>query len=255
MAYVKIDTSDGVARLTLNDPGKRNAVNQTMNDEICAALDELEPDPAIGALVVTGAGKGFCAGADLDDLLAAESTGVTRIYGGFLRVAHSPLATVAAVNGAAVGAGMNMVLACDIVLAGRRWARFDSRFLQIGLHPGGGHTWRLKHVTDRTTTMAMVIFGEVLSAEDAHRTGLAWQVVVDDDLLDRAHELAARAAAQPKDLVARTKATILSLDEVTDSAAAIDRELHPQLWSMGQRPFKDLVRRLQSQISSQRPSG
>ena len=162
MAYVKIDTSDGVAQLTLNDPGKRNAVNQTMNDEICAALDELEPDPAIGALVVTGAGKGFCAGADLDDLLAAESTGITRIYEGFLRVAHSPLATVAAVNGAAVGAGMNMVLACDIVLAGRRWARFDSRFLQIGLHPGGGHTWRLKHATDRTTTMAMVIFGEVL---------------------------------------------------------------------------------------------
>ena len=103
--------------------------------------------------------------------------------------------------------------------------------------------------------MAMVIFGEVLSAEDAHRTGLAWQVVDDDDLLDRAHELAARAAAQPKDLVARTKATILSLDEVTDSAEAIDRELHPQLWSMGQRPFKDLVRRLQSQITSQRPSG
>ena len=171
MADVKIDTSDGVAQLTLNDPGKRNAVNQTMNDEICAALDELEPDPAIGALVVTGAGKGFCAGADLDDLLAAESTGITRIYEGFLRVAHSPLATVAAVNGAAVGAGMNMVLACDIVLAGRRWARFDSRFLQIGLHPGGGHTWRLKHATDRTTTMAMVIFGEVLTAEDAHRTG------------------------------------------------------------------------------------
>ena len=186
MAYVKIDTSDGVAQLTLNDPGKRNAVNQTMNDEIGAALDELEPDPAIGALVVTGAGKGFCAGADLDDLLAAESTGITRIYEGFLRVAHSPLATVAAVNGAAVGAGMNMVLACDIVLAGRRWARFDSRFLQIGLHPGGGHTWRLKHATDRTTTMAMVIFGEVLSAEDAHRAGLAWQVVDDDGLLDRA---------------------------------------------------------------------
>ena len=176
MSYVMLDTSDGVAQLTLNDPDRRNTVSQAMNDEIVAALDEIEPDPGIGALVVTGAGKGFCAGAVLDDLLAAESTGITRIYGGFLRVAHSPLATVAAVNGAAVGAGMNMVLACDIVLAGRRWARFDSRFLQIGLHPGGGHTWRLRHVTDRTTTMAMVIFGEVLSADDAHRAGLAYQV-------------------------------------------------------------------------------
>lgn len=250
MPFVNIDIADGVARLTLNDPGKRNAVNQAMNDEICAALDDLEPDPSIGALVVTGAGKGFCAGADLDDLLAAESTGITRIYEGFLRVAHSPLATIAAVNGAAVGAGMNMVLACDIVLAGRRWARFDSRFLQIGLHPGGGHTWRLTHATDRTTAMAMVIFGEVLSADDAHRTGLAWEVVDDDTLIDRAHELAAKAAAQPKELVARTKATILSLDEVTGSEAAVDRELHPQLWSMGQPPFKDLVRRLQSQIAS-----
>ena len=250
MSYVMIDTSDGVAQLTLNDPAKRNAVSEAMNAEISAALDELEADPEIGALVITGAGKGFCAGADLDDLLAAESTGITRIYEGFLRVAHSPLATVAAVNGAAVGAGMNMVLACDIVLAARDRARFDSRFLQIGLHPGGGHTWRLRHMTDRTTAMAMVIFGEVLSADDAHRRGLAWEVADDDDLLARAHELAARAAAQPKELVARTKATILSLDEITDSSAAVDHELHPQLWSMGQPAFKDLVRRLQSKISS-----
>ncbi len=252
MPYVMIDTSDGVAQLTLNDPGKRNAINQAMNDELVAALDELEPDPAIGALVVTGAGKGFCAGADLDDLLAAKSTGITRIYEGFLRVAHSPLATVAAVNGAAVGAGMNMVLACDIVLAGRRYARFDSRFLQIGIHPGGGHTWRLRHATDRTTAMAMVVFGEVLAADEAQRTGLAWEVVDDDSLLARAHDLAARAAAQPKELVARTKATILSLDEIADSAAAVDHELHPQLWSMDQPAFTDLVRRLQSQIASAR---
>ena len=98
--------------------------------------------------------------------------------------------------------------------------------------------------------MAMVIFGEVLSADDAYRTGLAWEVVDDDALLARAHELAARAAAQPKELVARTKATILSLDEIADSAAAVDRELHPQLWSMGQPAFKDLVRRLKSEISS-----
>ncbi len=249
MSCVVVDVSDGVARITLNDPGKRNAVSQAMNDEIVAALDHLEPDPTVGAVVVTGAGKGFCAGADLDDLLAAKTTGITRIYEGFLRVAHSPLATVAAVNGAAVGAGMNLVLACDIVLAGRR-ARFDSRFLQIGLHPGGGHTWRLRHATDRTTAMAMVVFGEVLGADEALRTGLAWEAVDDDALLARAHELAARAAAQPKDLVARTKATILSLDEIADSAAAVDHELHPQLWSMDQPAFADLVRRLRSEISS-----
>ncbi len=250
MSYVKVAISDGVAQITLNDPDKRNAISGAINEELTAALDELEPDPDIGALVVTGAGKAFCAGADLDDLLAAQQEDLTQIYEGFLRVAHSPLATVAAVNGAAVGAGMNLVLACDLVLAGRQRARFDSRFLQIGLHPGGGHTWRLRHMTDRTTTMAMVIFAEVLNAEEAHRTGLAWETVDDDLLLARAHELASRAAAQPKELLARTKATILSLDEIQDSASAVKHELHPQLWSMDQPAFKELVRKLQTKISS-----
>ncbi len=250
MSYVIVEKADRVATLTLNDPAKRNAVNAAMNEEIAAALDDLEADPGIGALVVTGAGKGFCAGADLNGLLDSRTTGIERFYEGFLRVAHSPLATVAAVNGSAVGAGMNMVLACDIVIAGRRWARFDSRFLKIGLHPGGGHTWRLQHMTDRSTTMAMVIFGEVLSAEDARRTGLAWDVVDDEHLLERAHDLAGRAAAQHKELVARTKATILSLDEIADSATAVAHELQPQLWSMDQPAFKELVHGLQARISS-----
>ncbi len=251
MPYVLTETNGRIARITLNDPQKRNAINAEMNDEICAALDTFEADPNIGALIVTGAGKGFCAGADLNDLLAAESTGITRIYEGFLRVAHSPLPTIAAVNGAAVGAGMNLVLACDVVLAGKRWARFESRFLQIGLHPGGGHTWRLRHVTDRTTTMAMVLFGEVLSADEACRHGLAYQAVADEQLLEHAQQMAERAAAQPRDLVARTKATILSLDEVSDSDAAVAHELEPQLWSMSQPPFKNLVRKLQARIGSQ----
>jgi len=250
MAYVTVETSERVAQITLNDPDKRNAISGALNGELVAALDELEPDPSIGALVVTGAGKCFCAGADLDDLLAARVTGITDIYEGFLRVAHSPLATVAAVNGAAVGAGMNMVLAADLVLAGRQQARFDSRFLKIGLHPGGGHTWRLRNVTDRSTTMAMVVFGEVLTAEQAQSVGLAYQVVDDHTLLQNAHELAARAATAPKELVARTKATILSLDEIQDSPAAVKHELHPQLWSMDQPAFTDLVQKLQSQITS-----
>ena len=251
MPHVIIDVSDGVAQLTLNDPQRRNVVSRAMNDEISAALDDLESDPAVGALVVTGAGKGFCAGADLSDLLAEETAeGIHLIYEGFLRVAHSPLASVAAVNGAAVGAGMNMVLACDIVLAARRQARFESRFLQIGLHPGGGHTWRLHRIAGRSATMAMVVFGEALSAEDAVRCGLAWEAVDDDELLDRAWELAARAAAQPRELVARTKATILSLDQVADSSAAVEHELHPQLWSLRQPAFRRLVSNLRSKITS-----
>ena len=136
MRYTTIDISNGVATLTLNDPDKRNAINLQMNDEICETLDELEASEEVGSLVVTGAGKAFCAGADLGDLLAArERDNIQDIYRGFLRIADSTLPTIAAVNGAAVGAGMNMALACDMILAGES-ARFDSRFLEIGIHPG-----------------------------------------------------------------------------------------------------------------------
>ena len=131
MRYINTDVSNGVATLTLNDPDKRNAINLQMNDEICEVLDELETSEEVGCLVVTGAGKAFCAGADLGDLLAArERDNIQDIYRGFLRIADSTLPTIAAVNGAAVGAGMNMALACDMILAGES-ARFDSRFLEI----------------------------------------------------------------------------------------------------------------------------
>jgi enoyl-CoA hydratase len=251
MSYINTDVSDGVAVLTLNDPDKRNAVNLKMNDELAATLDELEADESVGALVITGTPPAFCAGADLADLLSEQDPrGMRRIYDGFLRVAHTPLATIAAVNGAAVGAGMNMVLACDVAIAARDKARFDSRFLQIGLHPGGGHTWRLRHITDRTTTMAMVVFGEVLSAEEAHRVGLVWSVCDDAELLEAAHTMAAKAAGQDRELVARTKATILALDEIVESEQAVTHEIDPQLWSMDQPAFRELVSSLQQKISS-----
>ena len=120
------------------------------------------------------------------------------IYDGFLRIAHTPLPTIAAVNGAAVGAGMNMVLACDLVLAEREYAKFDSRFLQIGIHPGGGHTWRLRQIAGRSTTMAMVMFNQILRAERAKEVGLAWEVIDDADLVDTAVEMAAVAAGQDR---------------------------------------------------------
>ena len=179
MRYITIDISNGVATLTLNDPDKRNAINLQMNDEICEALDELEASEEVGSLVVTGAGKAFCAGADLGDLLAArERDNIQDIYRGFLRIAESTLPTIAAVNGAAVGAGMNMALACDMILAGES-ARFDSRFLEIGIHPGGGHTWRLLSRTNEQTMRAMVLFGQVLSSQDARNRGLVWEVFPD----------------------------------------------------------------------------
>lgn len=251
MSLITTEVRDRVGILTLDDPDKRNAITLAMNDEIADVLDDWENDDAIGALVLTGAGKAFCAGADLDDLLSGSNAEeMNAIYHGFLRIAHSPLPTVGAVNGAAVGAGMNMVLACDVVVAARQRARFESRFLQIGIHPGGGHTWRLRQIAGRSTTMAMVLFNQMLSAEQAREAGLAWQVADDEHLLTEAVALAAIAAGQEKELNARTKATILTLDTITESTQAVDYEVHPQLWSMGQPTFRSLVARLQQNISS-----
>jgi len=251
MSLITTEVRDRVGILTLDDPDKRNAITLAMNDEIADVLDDWEDDDAIGALVLTGAGRAFCAGADLDDLLSGSNAEeMNAIYHGFLRIAHSPLPTVGAVNGAAVGAGMNMVLACDVVVAARQRARFESRFLQIGIHPGGGHTWRLRQIAGRSTTMAMVLFNQMLSAEQAREAGLAWQVADDEHLLDEAVALAAIAAGQEKELNARTKATILTLDTITESTQAVDYEVHPQLWSMGQPTFRSLVARLQQNISS-----
>lgn len=251
MSLITTEVRDRVGILTLNDPDRRNAISMAMNEEIGAVLDEWENDDGIGALVITGAGKGFCAGADLDELMAGSNAEeMNAIYEGFLRIAHTPLPTVGAVNGAAVGAGMNMVLACDVIVAASDRARFESRFLQIGIHPGGGHTWRLRQITGRSTTMAMVVFNQMLNAEQAVAAGLAWQVADDAALVDDAVALAAIAAGQDKELNARTKATILTLDTISESNQAVDYEVHPQLWSMDQPPFRELVQRLQQNISS-----
>ncbi len=248
MSYVLVDVADRVATITLNDPDRRNAINLAMNDELIAAIDDLEERNDIGAIVLTGAPPAFCAGADLDDLKnSRHRDSLGRIYSGFLRIAHTTLPTVAAVNGPAVGAGMNFAIACDVILAARR-SRFDTRFLQIGIHPGGGHTWRLRRITDHQTVMAMVLFGEVVDGARAAEIGLAWRCIDDDTLAAEAHKLAARAASFPRELARRTKATIMGLSGVTSSEDAVKHELDPQAWSMDQPPFLELVSKLQEQI-------
>ena len=155
------DVADGVATLTLNKPDERNSLSAPMVDEIVAAMDAFEADEAVGAVVVTGAPPAFCAGANLGNLAEADGDSLGSIYEGFLRVARSPLPTIAAVNGAAVGAGMNLALGCDVRIAARR-AKFDTRFMQLGLHPGGGHTWMLRQIAGPQVAMAAVLFGDVL---------------------------------------------------------------------------------------------
>ncbi|MFM8483199.1 MAG: enoyl-CoA hydratase-related protein, partial [Actinomycetota bacterium] len=121
---VLVSVTDAVATLTLNNPSERNTLAAPMVDEIVAAMDRIENDPAIGALVVTGAAPAFCAGANLGNLQQSSAESLGTIYEGFLRIARSPLPTLAAVNGAAVGAGMNLALGCDVRIAAAS-AKFD----------------------------------------------------------------------------------------------------------------------------------
>jgi len=249
MPHVLTDISDGIATLTLNAPDTRNTMTMPMVDEIVAAMDGFEADPTVAAVIVTGAGSAFCAGADLGNLQTASADSLGRIYEGFLRIARSTLPTIAAVNGAAVGAGMNLALGCDVRLAARR-AKFDTRFLQIGLHPGGGHTWMQRRIVGPQATFASVIFGEVLDGAEAERTGLVHRAVDDDQLMAAARDLAAGAASAPRDLVVLTKATIKSMADVESHAAAVQAELGPQVWTARQPWFAERIAALKAKISS-----
>jgi enoyl-CoA hydratase len=170
------------------------------------------------------------------------------IYEGFLRIARSPLPTIAAVNGAAVGAGMNLALGCDVRIAAKR-AKFDTRFLQLGIHPGGGHTWMLRRIVGPQVTAATVLFGEVLDGAEAQRVGLAYRCVEDADLLTVAHEMAARAASAPRELVIETKKTLAAMADVQTHPEAVARELTPQLWSTRQPWFAERLAALQAKIT------
>ena len=258
MEHVRVESDHDVAVVTLVDVERRNAMTGLMVDEIVATFDALESDGSTAAVVVTGEPPAFCSGADVSSLGALSRAGtdeerrsVTSIYEGFLRVLRSPLPTIAAVNGPAVGAGMNLALACDVRLAGRS-ARFDTRFLKLGLHPGGGHTWMLRRLAGAQTAAAMVLFGEVLGGAEAVEAGLAWRCVDDHVLLDRARALAASAADVPPALVRRAKETIAAMADVTDHEDAVQVELTAQVWSLQQPEFAERLAAMRDRISRHR---
>src|SRR3954464_2891360 len=136
MSLVNLTTADRVATITLTNPAERNTLTAPMVAEILAAMDSIEADDGIGAIVVTGAPPAFCAAGTLGNLATASGESLGTIYAGFLRIANSPLPTLAAVNGAAVGAGMNLALGCDVRLAARR-AQVATRVFAARLCPGG----------------------------------------------------------------------------------------------------------------------
>ncbi len=246
MSEVRYETGDdGVALITLDAPDRRNAMNLALVDDMVAAVERASSDDAVGAVLVTGAGTAFCAGAALDHLAdpgADKELGLRHVYEGFLSVARCPLPTIAAVNGPAVGAGMNLALACDVRIASPS-ARFVARFLDLGLHPGGGHTWLLDRLAGPQTAAAAVLFGESLDGEDAARVGLAWRCVAEQDLLGVARAMAARAASMPRELSIRTKQTLQRMPSIASHVEAVEIELEVQAWSTNQPDFAERLAR------------
>lgn len=251
MSLVLTDIRDGVATLTLNNPEERNTLTAPMVDEILAAMDDIENDNNVGALVVTGAPPSFCAGANLGNLSEATGESLGKVYEGFLRIARSPLPTLAAVNGAAVGAGMNLALGCDVRIVADE-AKIDTRFLQLGIHPGGGHTWMFSRIAGPQAAMAAVVFGQVLDGKEAERIGLAYKSVPRAELADVAQAFAAGAASAPRELAITTKATIYAMADVDNHPDAVARELEPQLWSTQQPWFAERMAALKAKISSKK---
>ncbi|MEL6892599.1 MAG: enoyl-CoA hydratase-related protein [Actinomycetota bacterium] len=248
MALVLTEIVDGVATLTLNNPDERNTMTAPMVAEIVAAMDSFEADDAVGAVVVTGAPPAFCAGANLGNLAEATGDGLKDIYEGFLRIARSPLPTVAAINGAAVGAGANLALGCDVRIIADE-ARVDTRFLDLGIHPGGGHTWMLRRIGGPQAAMAAVVFGQILDGKEAERVGVAYRSVPRAELAEFVQAFAARAASAPRPLAITTKGTIQAMADVQTHAEAVERELEPQLWSTRQPWFAERLAALQRKIS------
>lgn len=245
MNQILVDRRDRVAVVTLHDPERRNALNLDLAAELAEAIRACEADEQVGAIVVTGTAPAFCAGADLTALGEAREQGLRAIYAGFLTVADCSLPTVAAVNGAAVGAGLNLALACDIRLAGAK-ARFDARFLRLGIHPGGGMTWMLQRIVGPQHAAAMTLFSQVYDAKAALAAGLVLDVA--DDVVERAVQVAGQAAEAPRELVIATKRTMRATAATAAHADAVELELVPQLASIDSPAFAERLAALRRRI-------
>ena len=195
---IRVDTHRLYRQITLNRPDRLNALLPEMADAISAALDEAQADKDCRAVLLTGAGRGFCAGQDLAAIAGADPDDIEdlleRYHPVIEKIRELPLPVVAAVNGVAAGAGCNLALACDIVIAARS-ASFDQAFARIGLVPDCGGTWFLPRLVGTARARALMMLAEPLPAATAAEWGMIWRVVEDDRLMDEAHALAARLAS------------------------------------------------------------
>lgn len=233
MSYETIgyEVSAGVATITLNRPDKLNAFTEEMHGELQAALDAAETADDVRAIVITGAGRGFSAGQDLGDRVFEE--GVEPDLGDTLERFYNPLIrrlrslnmpVICAVNGVAAGAGANVAMACDIVIAARS-AKFIQAFAKIGLIPDSGGTYALPRLVGEARARGLAMLGDKLSGEQAAAWGLIWQCVDDDQLMETAGGLAAHLAKQPTVGLGLTKRAInASLDNDLDTQLDLERD-------------------------------
>ncbi|MGH8139697.1 MAG: 2-(1,2-epoxy-1,2-dihydrophenyl)acetyl-CoA isomerase PaaG [Steroidobacteraceae bacterium] len=235
--HILFETAQGVARLTLNRPERLNSFNTAMHLEVRDALASLIGDSGARALVVTGAGRGFCAGQDLADRAVAPA-GTAADLGESIEKNYKPLVlalralqipVIAAVNGVAAGAGANIALACDLVIAARS-ASFVQSFSKLGLVPDSGGTWFLPRLAGTARAMGLALLGDKLPAQQAAEWGLIWRCVDDAELTTVVNGLAGQLAAAPTCGLARTKQALYegwgrTLEQQLDIERDYQREL------------------------------
>jgi 2-(1,2-epoxy-1,2-dihydrophenyl)acetyl-CoA isomerase len=230
---ILVEQRRGYRVITLHRPQRLNAFSETMHQELKGAIEEAEGDGDCRALILTGAGRAFCAGQDLNERVSKD--GETMALGSSLETHYNPLIrklralpfpVIAAVNGIAAGAGANVALACDIVLAARS-ASFVQAFARIGLVPDCGGTWFLPRLVGPARARGLALTGEPLPAEQAEAWGLIWKTVDDGRLLEEAHRLCLHFVSAPALGLALTKRV---LDETwsNDLDAQLDLERETQ---------------------------
>ena len=217
--------------LTLNRPGAMNSFTTAMHGELLAALGEAAEQAQVRCVVITGAGRGFCAGQDLGDPEAAPGKDLgTLIEAHYLplveRIRSMPVPVLAAVNGVAAGAGANLALCCDVVIAARS-ASFIQAFSKIGLVPDTGGTWLLPRLVGHARALAIAMTGDKIPAEQAAQMGMIWQCVDDAALADTANALATRLAAMPVRALVATRHALGAAQDM-DLRAALQHEARLQ---------------------------
>lgn len=234
---VRLDMAEGVATLTLNRPDRLNSFTVAMHEEVRAALDAVAADSSARCLLLTGAGRGFCAGQDLSDRAVAPGSEALDLGASIenyykpllLRLRRLRMPTICAVNGVAAGAGANIPFACDLVLAAKS-ASFIQSFSKLGLVPDCGGTWWLPRLVGPSRAMGLALLGDKLSATHAEAWGLIWRCVEDEQLMSTAGAIARQLAAGPTRGYVRTREAMeAALGLTFEAALDLERDYQREL--------------------------